>query len=406
MKQKLLFFHHASKIGGAGVSAVNVLDAIDKSLFDVTVFTCSVNEQMVNYFLSRGYKVIPGGLSPVSFCHCVGSELFIFSPQFIKNILSIFFDKKRIKTLLKNVNPDIVIVNSMTLFWIGRIAKKQKIRTICFVRETFIKGLVGIRTFCIKKHLRLYFDRVVFISQYDLNKCNIPINKKVLIYNMLTEENSFPYNKIEAQKLLHLPSDPFYLLYLGGMSSLKGVHVVLKSLPLLRDCNIKLVFVGYKWNGRMKKITESKSTIQKLRILLNLDFEKSCIKFILMNNLLRNIYFFDYSLDTNVFYQACDAIVIPFTKPHQARPLFEAGFAQIPAIITDFENLKEFTEDDTCFLFKNNDFRSLASIINDISDNPELTLCKIESNYQKCKTRHNLIDYKEKIKQLFVDVTC
>jgi glycosyltransferase involved in cell wall biosynthesis len=402
LKKKILFVHHSANIGGAGISGLNVLNSIDRELYDIVVYcnTASKNNHMTEIFHSGGYKVIPGGSSPVIFSHCVGSEHFILSPRFILNIIRIFKDRHRIDCLIKNVAPDIVIINSMTLFWIGKTAKKHGKKTVCFFRETYVKGLLGIRTAIVKRWLGRYIDSIAFISSHELMQSKCVKTRKTVIYNTFHEKSYSGYDRAECMRELNLPHDPFKLLYVGGMSPLKGAYVIIKAMSLLKNENIKLVFVGFRQCDGKKRFSDCRTPKEKIKYLLNMDYGKKCMDYIDKHNLGKSIVFYDYQMNMGLFYASCDALVVPITKPHQARPLFEAGCVKIPVVITNFPNIREFADDDSCYLFKSRDYRGLAKAILEVKRHPETAAKKVQINYINTTSRHNEQNYAREIKNL------
>ena len=64
------------------------------------------------------------------------------------------------------------------------------------------------------------------------------------------------------------------------------------------------------------------------------------------------------------FYKEANIIVFPSTKPHQARPIYEAGISNKPIIISDFNETKEFAINEyNVFTFKNGNNKSLLQTI-------------------------------------------
>ena len=154
----MLFFHHCGTVGGAGISGLGFLSSVPKDRYDITVCTVSLPDNMANLFWKNGFRVIKSGSTPTSFAHCVGSKMAALSPRAFINYAKILRDRKKISCILQQEKPDVVVVNSMTLFWIGKLAKKYNAETICFFRETYIHGWFGIRTAMIKSQLSKYFD--------------------------------------------------------------------------------------------------------------------------------------------------------------------------------------------------------------------------------------------------------
>lgn len=396
----ILFFHHAPHIGGASISGLNVLRALPADRYEIIVYCNSHGGQMADVFTNAGFHVIAAGKSPVSFLHYAGDELFVLSPRAILNYARLLLDRTRIKKVIDKIDPDIVIVNSMTLFWIGKIAKHSGKVTICFFRETYVKGLLGIRTRIIRHYLGKFFDKISFISDYDLqNNKNLQCTKRT-IHNVISPENYRVFDKEQEKHRIGLKDGTFNILYVGGMFQLKGADIVIRALHELHRDDVALVFVGYEWNGREKQFPDCNNWIGKLRYLVNRDYEKKCTDMIIKYNLSQKIHFYPLQKQIAPFYAACDALVFPATKPHQARPLFEAGIARIPVIASDFPNIRESVNENCGFLFENKNAKQLAAIIDQLANNPSIGKDKIDANYIQTIKRHtphvfekNIVDF-------------
>jgi glycosyltransferase involved in cell wall biosynthesis len=404
MKKSILFFHHASTVGGATVSGLNFLSTLDSKLYEITIYcNTKLSFGAANTFLKAGYKVLKAGGSPVQFSHYSGGESFALSPKNLLNGFSILKDNKKINNVIYEENPDIVIVNSMTLFWIGKIAKKYNKETICFMRETYAKGLFGIRTSLIKEEISKYFDKVAFISDFDFKNSISLKCKKETIYNAIKIESYDTLDRDTEFSRLRLKDEHFNILYLGGMSRLKGAHIIIKALSKIKEENIKIIFVGYVWNGKRKRINDCKNWKQKLSYILNTDYEKKCINLIIKYNLINKIKFYNTNNNVASFFVTCDALVLPATKPHQARPAFEAGYSKIPVVISDFPNIRENINEKTGFLFENRNYNQLALILDRLANGELNVFEKVRENYNLTINRHTDKIYCDKISKFMRD---
>lgn len=398
--KKILFFHHASHLGGATISGLNLLEAIPKDKYNLIVYcNTKLGFEAFNLYSSKGFDVIAGGPSPVAFLHYSGDELFILSVRAMLTYYRIFKDKKRIRNIIKKNKPDIVIVNSMTLFWIAKIAKKDNVETICFSRETIVNGLFGFRTYLIKRSINKYVDKIAFLSRFDLEQMEKLKIKKVIIYNTinLVRLNSKPKRLIKKQ--LGLDEKTNYVLYVGGFYKLKGVHVLIKAINELNRNNVQFIFVGVKWQGA-KKISQCKTWVEKIRYLTNLDFEKKSINMIYNHSIIPKLKFYPPQTDLSPFYDSSDLLVFPMTVPHQARPLIEAGYSKLPVLVTDFPNIKEFIDENSGYVFPNGDHKVLAEKIDYILNNIQIAKSKAKQNYLITKKRHSFEEYSIKIQNL------
>lgn len=400
--KKVLFFHHMGTIGGAGISGLNVVNSLNKSEYDVTVFcNTQLSNDMLQLFRKNGYKVINGGASPQIILHFSGSERQIFSPFFLKSVYSVIRDVSVIKKTINTVNPDIVVMNSMTLFWIGVIAKKLKKETILFFRETYVNGLLGFRTFLIKLLISKYIDKVAFISNYENNLSKNIKSLKKTIYNAIDDKVYANLERDECRKTLSFKENEFYVLYLGGMITYKGARFAIEAMKYIPEPNIKLVFIGYVWNSKPPKLKDRKGLLRKIKYMAGLNYESNIISTIIKNNLENRIIFYPNQKNIAIFFRACDCLVQPITKPHQARPVFEAGYAQLPVIISDFPQIRELCDETNAYLFKSQNSKMLAKRIEEIYNNKIKAHQKVVKNYKLSIERHSFNNYQTQINELF-----
>lgn len=399
----ILVINHASTYGGAGISLEQVVDAIDKKKNDVTIYCNSDINVMADIFVAKGYKVVRALKSPITFSHYSGASYFIFSPVVLINMYRIFKDREKINALIAKINPDIVVVNSMTLFWVGDIIKKHDKKAICFDRESFTKGLFGIRTRIIKHCLNKYFDKIAFISKYDSDEIRGEEAKKVVIYDKVDVEK---YSNLDTKRILReklgLKDDLFYVLYLGGASKLKGAELILKAMSYINDDHIKLVFMQHEGFSKVKRFANCQGIKNKINFVLGRDYEYQLSKIFFKYNLNNKVIFRPSATNIQNYFGACDVVVFPSTQAHQARPIYEAGAAKIPIIITDFQNTKEFVKNNyTGFEFKNNDILDLVSKIMNLYEKNIVIEPIITRNFTNTIENHNIIDLKQEINKLF-----
>lgn len=399
--KKILIFNHAGSIGGAGVSLIHIMRAIDKKKYEVTVVCPNHTDELKVLLENEGCNVLVSKTSPAIFASYNGGIKNVLSIPFFVNILRILKDKKNIENYIKEINPDIVAVNSMTLCHIGKIAKRLNKETICFHRETYLKGLFGFRNMFIKNCFSKWFDKVAFISWNDLNETgNINSIKKV-IYDRVDISSFNSISNVEARNTLSFKDDVKYILYLGGINELKGSHVMTAAMSYINDKNVKLVFVT---NEDIKPYTFKNCTSlrAKLRYILGNDIMKKTFNDCDWNNLSDKLIFLKETDNPQLYFKACDVVVFPSTLPHQARPLYEAGISKIPMIITDFEQTKEFAQNGlTAITFENGNSVDLANKIKSVLSGNIDTDFLISNNYNQSQKNHSLDDLSVEINDLF-----
>ena len=399
--KKLLIIHHWGGIGGAGLSLLHIIRAINNEQYQVYVLCPKYPHEMIKALQNENCIIVPMEKPPAIFNHYNGGIRYALSIRTVKNILDIFKDKKIISKYIQDVSPDILVVNSMTLFWVGKIAKKMGLSTICFHRETYQKGLLGLRTSIIKRGLSKWFDKVAFISKFDLETTGKIQAEKQLIYDRVDFNPYKRYSAAEAKNLLDIDPTGEYVLFLGGISTLKGADIAINSMKYINNEKLKLLFIADIDSIDDLVVQGSKSIKDRIKSFIGLNTKINIYKSIKRNNLEEKIIFKKKSTHPELFYSACNVVVFPSTLAHQSRPIYEAGIARIPIIITDFIETNEFAKNGmTAITFKNKYVKELAKKIEVVIDGKIDVNEIVENNYQQAIKNHDLTSLGNDIEKL------
>lgn len=401
MKRKVLFFNHASVIGGAGLSLLSIIDSLDKQKYDITVYCTANKTQIAEQLEKRGINVIRAMNSPACYMQYNGGARSILSPRYYKNLIKIQKDKARIKNAIEKVKPDLVVVNSMTLAWIGKLAKKAGCETICFHRESYANGWLNIRKRKLAKSLDKYFDKIAFISNFDMKETCLKRAKGMVIPDCVEVDKYDKISKEQAREKLGLDKNAFYVLFVGGISKLKGLHVAMQAISESKNPNAKLLVLNAK---NFEKPQKEKGIKQKIKSLIYFDEVKFAYKKYkkLVNK--DRIIFLPPSDEVHEWYAACDVVVFPSTKAHQAVPIYEAGVAKRLMIISDYPNTQEYLRDlENGLTFKPLNSSELSKKIDWASENAQSAQYKkmIEQNEAMTIQKHKLEDYGLAIRKMF-----
>lgn len=384
-KKKLLFFHHYGLIGGAGLSGAQVLAAVPKDLFDITV-CCSTaaGTQMIEYFRDMGLRVIDGGKTPWGYTHYSGAETPLISRRSLQMLLPVLRDRKHVRAILEQERPDLVVVNSMALFWIGSIAKEFHMPCVCFFRETYAREWLGIRNAVIRRGLSKNFTAMALISEND-RKANASVAcEKTVICDCVDLARYAAHDRAAARLQLGLSEQRKYLLFVGGFSELKGTHIALSTMLRLPDTDAALVFVGADALIAPEKPQGLRGMLQHL---LSLPYRSRCKRMADTLTDRGQLVLFPLQKDIAPFYAAADALIAPSTRPHQLRPIYEAGAAHIPVITTRFDAVKEFADDARAYLAENGDIEGFAAAARAALYTPDAE--KIERNYESIAQKNS-----------------
>lgn len=374
---KILYIHHYGGIGGAGITLLNYSRILGKGN-ELIVYCPDDLIDMFNYLKEHGIKVKKYNKKPGWISYYSGSR---FGKSFFLGLLNIIRNKKYWENIIIQEDPEIVIVNSMILTPMGKIIKKCNKKAVCVVQETFKDHKISIFNIILKHLLNNFFDGIIFISNYDLNnaRLNKPTQKVINNFVYLDACNAETNFSSESAKNR---DEPFKILFVGGYSKLKGTHVIIKALNILKDkYNIKLNIYGYK--------NKSSSKVKEHIFFLQDNYVHKIDKYIEKHNLENYIEYHGVAKNLDEAFQESDVLVFPSTKPHQARPAFEIGLYRKPVIISDFDQTKEFVIDGYNGLcFKPNDHIDLSKKIEQLIIDKNLLKQLGENNYTKTMKYH------------------
>lgn len=393
--KKLLIFHHYNSSMGAGLSLLHIVKSICKAKKQIVVCIPKIDGDLDKKLISMGIKVIYSD-AVIPYMHFSGNHTLALSYAHFKNCFQIIKSKKQIREVIQNVNPDIVAVNSMCLFWIGNIAQECNKKTICFHRETYRHGLLGVRTTYMKTRISRDFNVVAFLSYYDMKQTP---RGKAKFFRVTDKVEVEKYNSLEKEQCREkegLPKEAKLILYTGGMAQLKGPVVLVKAMNSMKTPNIKLIFLQYE-----SRKPEGIAQIIKYwaKVLTGKNLPHKIEKYIEKHNLKDKILFKPSTDHVETYFVACDAVVFPCRDAHQARPIYEAGIAQKPIIITDFPNYREFVDEASGWLFPKDDAEKLSecldAAISDCSGE------RIRKNYEKSLLTNNLTTMPKELDEIF-----
>lgn len=331
---KIVIIHHSGILGGAGVSLLNTIKALAHT-HELNILIPSDPQDIKNELLKiqNKYK-----FNFIEYGHRIGALTYysggdcIFSLRFFYRCFLLFLQFRYWNRLLSDIDPDIVIVNSLILSWMSCLRELKRRTSVCFVRETICGSGKHLMNKLHHKFLSK-FDKVSFLTNYDARLWDIGQGKFTVIRNFIdVEKLNNTITRKEALEKLNLRPESFYVLYVGGVSHMKGFDIAVKSV--LSCPEVELIAAGNNFEECAKIHNGNLSS-----------FENDIKDYIIKNDSDSRIHLFGRQSDMSYYYAAADVLIFPMRSIHQARPIFEAGWFSKPAIVTKSENLHEDLSD-------------------------------------------------------------
>lgn len=358
--KKLIVIQHIGEVGGSGIGLLAILNML-KDKFDIVVYCVKEPDGLTKLLIENGYAVKTVPSIPL-FGYLSGGPV-LFSIDFLLPFFRIKKGMKEWSRIFREEAPNVVFANSMVLSWMIPVIKQNcNAKALCYVREV-LPNRWDPRARKILGNLEI-FDAVWFISEHERKHFRLQHPVTYIIRDSLTGK---------APELIESEHDPFdgkvfHVLYVGGLSALKGIKTVMRSIKYL-DHHITIDIAGNLSQYRF----DNKKDASFLKIVKNYIFTIKSVPRNIIYKQLRTIHrmyperinLIGHLNNLEDMYKNCHVLIFPSKKPHQARPAFEAGFFNKPVIISDFKQTRENVIDGYNGLtVKPNDPKALADAIN------------------------------------------
>jgi len=320
---KILFINFTKFWGGGESWTYQVMDELRKRNHSITLISNTVSELKLkaehNNFTTYPFKV--NNLSYL-------------------NLIQL----SKIKKLLIEIQPDVVILNSsLELKTVGLVLKSCGCTKVIFTR--------GIPSPMKMKPLKRYvFSNVV--SNIIVNSYYVK-NSVSNIASLLKTEPEVIYHGINPETILEAKGGTKNIAIIGRLSSEKGVDIALKVMVevLKSEPYAKLWVIG---NGKEKE--------KLIRLSSELGINKS-------------VNFYGFTKDVENLLIQCSILILPSRWEGFGLVLLEAMKLKIPCIAFDHTAANEIIEDNiTGYLIPNMDISLMAKKINHLLGNPKLAI--------------------------------
>ncbi len=404
-KHSILFVHNGKGLGGAPKTLRYAIEACLNVGYECSV-ACLKCPDTNSYFNETGAKVIvvdslPHYTNSTSEVYKPGSKQFQQERKYSTNYASYW------RKVLEQHGPfSLVFINSMRLCDLIVPSQEAGCRVIQVVRETaqpgpsleIMKGIIG------------FANTVLFISEYDRDLFSLNSTRVVVIPDAVdaTLYSCSEKEKFDLRLKYGVGIDDSVLLFTGGYINFKGGELLLKSLQSISISKpIILFYAGY-------GATTSRGGIFPLAKTFLSRFSKharfyneritrllSCIN----RKKLFTIKLLGYSRNIEEFFMLSDICAVPYSVPHQAMPIFEAGMAKIPCLVTKFPCFKyEITDGDNGYLLPVNDPNAWARKIEELASDPDKQKMMGENNFRRAMARHDIHRNTEKLLSLISEI--
>ncbi len=392
--KKILYIHHGKGLGGAPLSLLYLIEALDKNLYHPVVLFLHHSDAF-DLYVSKGIEVY-GPVNLYDFSH---TRIWWFKwyhiPYLLRSIKDTYKTWNNIALhWFEKIKPDIIHLNTSSLIAWGIVAHKKKIPIVWHIREPLASGYLGLRRTLIKLIVGKYATLITPICKHDAQPwARLP--KTHVLYNAV-DSQLFNYTRDFQHFLTHykLSQNTPKILFLGGLSQEKGTLIILQVLEKLLEKlpETRLLIAGYFEKSYAQNVLKNffPAHLYKKKVLAQLNKVQNSVTFLGPINTIPEAM------------AACNIIVFPATVGHFARPIIEAGFMKKPVIASNLAPLDELIIDKkTGYLIEHKDIACWSNALYTLLVNTTLAQDMGNQAFDFCTKHFDIKQQKEKIEGLY-----
>ncbi|MCK4499731.1 glycosyltransferase, partial [Candidatus Babeliales bacterium] len=325
--KRILYVHHGEGIGGAPISLLQMVYALDRRKYEPTVLFLH-NSDAVNLFKEQDITVL-GPVNRYDFQH---TKIWWYRWYHPHHLFRALWDSWSLlcgeaEVWIEKAQPDIIHLNTSSLVVWGIIARRLGIPVVWHVREPLAPGYFGIRRWLVRYLVGKYADSILPICKNDSQPW-IHLKKTQVLYNAVDLKR---FDSKKFKRNAFMPT----IFFLGGLSREKGTHIILKSFAKLlrRLPSAKLIIAGYwsecdktGWRSILGKTPAEKFKNEVEQLLKPM---KNSVELV---GAIKNV---------PEFMAKSSCVVFPATVGHFARPVIEAGCMGVPVVASKLAPLDE-----------------------------------------------------------------
>lgn len=343
---KILYVHHTAVNGGATMSLFYLLEYVKKK-YEVVVYFIE-DGPAVEFYKKAGIRcVIDNSLKKLPHCTIENQSLNPFSFKFYHDIksylnsyLKLIPTYFRMRQIIAKEKPDIVHLNSSVLIAEGLAVKSTNIPLVWHMRDFLDYGNFRLRYNLLRRIISWCSNVVIGLCESEINRISAG-DKGIVIPNFVNFDK-FNYQKIDKVNLrgqLEVASDAKIIAILGWNTPAKGALTLMQAFAKIsaKHPDTILVFFGegqqQATKSKIKNILRFVTGKKNLRI----ELQKIIDEF----SLQKRVFFPGTIYDIASYIAEVDIIAAPFTEPHFARPILEAGAMKTLVITSDIDGTRE-----------------------------------------------------------------
>jgi glycosyltransferase involved in cell wall biosynthesis len=327
--KRVLFIQHTNAISGSAMSLLYTAQGLDRRKYVPVVALTRPSAAVTSLYANAGIETVSAeGIT--SYRHTTGGWFGYRNPLDYwgraKQRLRVRAGIRATNELVQRTQPDLVHLNSVTLLPSAMALAALGTPFVWHVREAPVQGWFGRRRQWIGRHLLSLPGSLVFLSDYDRRAWTGRDDAGAVIPNFV-DFGVFDYrlDGAQARGALGCGPDAPVVLYMGGFSRIKGIHVLIPAIARLKKHlpTVRCVIpsgVTAPPTDRLVRLAR-----RVLPAVGSGTFAQRVARDIARLGVGENLILLPPDPDAARLYAAADVVVFPSVEPHFARPVIEAG---------------------------------------------------------------------------------
>jgi glycosyltransferase involved in cell wall biosynthesis len=343
--KRVLYIQHAGSLGGSAISLHLTLQKIDRSRFSPIVGLVRPSDTLHAFYESVDVPCIDMP-DITTYEHTTGFHFGYMNPiHWIdrwKQRISVERGATATNRHVKMLQPDIVHLNSVVLLPSAIGLSRTMKPYVWHVREHPVHGLFGSRLRYIRKALMKLPTEILFLSNADKIAWLGGSHRGIVLPNYVDLSKFQPDCESRAARLrLGIPIDAHVVLFMGGISSIKGTIPFIEAISMLQE-RIPMLRVLMPIPSTASSHSTAVRIARKILPIFGYGTYHQRATILLNNpdvaDMVIKVPFVPYTSD---LFAASDLIAFPATVPHFARPVIEAAAMARPAIASDLPGTRD-----------------------------------------------------------------
>jgi glycosyltransferase involved in cell wall biosynthesis len=406
--KKILYVQHAGSLGGSTMSLLYTIQGLDREKYHPVVALTRPSSEVANLYRDAGIDVVewPG---IETFEHTANDYMSLWRPldwvrqaRFARRVPGTL---KRTRELVEHVRPDLVHLNSAVLAPAARALHAMRVPFVWHVREHPVSALISFRTRWMRRALSHWPAESIFISNADREAWVGPETGAV-VHNFVdfsTFDRTLDGRRVREE--FGLGPDTPVILFMGGISAIKGVFPLLEALALVKEemPEVRCLMAGAaqpmstrlvaRAARRLLPLVGSATHSQRVaHAISRLGLEEVCVRL-------------PFYRDTPGLLAASDLLTFPAVTPHFPRPVVEAAAMEKPVVASRLPGAIELIEDGRSGLLTTaGDAGELATAFLRLLRDPELRTTMGKAGYTLARERHDATRQVKRIMDIYARV--